>query len=204
MMEVGRQTARVLWEARHDKVSNSSVSPDGRLVATGSHDGGEDVRIWDADTGRLIHELPVGDAHVAFSHDGRRLYTTTGRLGRRGVELCAWRVGPWEMIHAVPLSRIISAPPGLAAAADGTVAVAWSMHEVRLLEPETFTEMVTLAAPGPDLMLVIAFSGDGRTLGTTSSGTLHLWDLPALRRGLRAIDLDWEPPAPAADSRPSP
>src|SRR5262249_5406765 len=120
------------------------------------------------------------------------LYTTTGRLARRGAELCAWRVGSWEMVRAVPLNRSSSAPPGLAVAVDGTVAVVWSMQEVRLLEPETFTELVTLAAPEPDLTLAIAFSGDGRTLGGTSRGTLHLWDLQALRRELRAIKLDWD------------
>jgi hypothetical protein len=77
------------------------------------------------------------------------------------------------------------------------------MQEVRLLDPATFTELVTLAAPEPDLSIAIAFTGDGRTLGATSSGTLHLWDLPALRRGLRAINLDWEPPAVVEDSRPA-
>jgi serine/threonine protein kinase/WD40 repeat protein len=201
MIEVGRQTARVLWQGRHDKVISASFSPDGRLVATSSVDGGDNLRIWDADTGRVLHELPVGDACLAFSHDGRHLYTATGRLARQGAELCAWRVGSWEPGRAVPLNRIASSPPPLAVAADGTVAVVWSMQEVRLLDPETFTELVTLAAPEPDLTIAIDFSGDGRTLGATSRGTLHLWDMPALRRGLRAIDLDWDLPAgpPAAD-----
>jgi hypothetical protein len=76
------------------------------------------------------------------------------------------------------------------------------MQEVKLLEPETFTELVTLAAPEQDMTITIAMSGDGRTLGATSRETLHLWDLQALRRELRAINLDWEPPAPAEDSRP--
>jgi WD40 repeat protein len=195
MIELGRQTARVLWQGRHDKVGSASVSPDGRLVATSSIDGGDNLRIWDADTGRVLHQLPVGDACLAFSHDGRHLYTATGRLARRGAELCAWRVGSWEPVRAVPLNRIVSSPPPLAVAADGTVAVVWSMQEVRLLDPETFTEFVTLAAPESDLTIAIDFSGDGRTLGAASRGTLHLWDLPALRRGLRDIALDWDPPA---------
>jgi serine/threonine protein kinase/WD40 repeat protein len=200
---VERQTARALWQVRHDKVRDYNVSPDGRLVATGSQDGGDGVRVLDADTGRLVHELPVGDAAVRFSHDGRSLYTATGRQGPGGAELCSWRVGSWEMVRAVPLNRISGAPPSLVVAGDGTVAVVWSMQEVRLLEPETFTEIVTLAAPRPDLTIVLAFSEDGRTLAATSSGTFHLWDLPALRRELRAIDLDWGPPTASEGPHPA-
>jgi WD40 repeat protein len=203
MIELGRQMARVRWQGRHDKVSQARVSPDGRLVASSSIDAGDSVRIWDADTGHVIHELPVGDAQVVFSHDGRHLYTTTGRLAPRGAELCAWRVDSWEPVRAVPLNRIVSTPPMVAVAADGTVAVIWSMQEVRLLDPETFTELVTLAAPEPDLTLSIGFGGDGRTLGVTSRGTLHLWDLKVLRRELRAIGLDWEALPPAEASRPA-
>jgi serine/threonine protein kinase/WD40 repeat protein len=197
MVEVGRETARVLWQGRHDKVGQADVSPDGRLVATSSTDGGDSLRIWEANTGRLLRELPVGDACLAFSHDGRHLYTTTGRLAARGAELCAWRVGSWELVRAVPLNRIVSAAPSLAVAADGRIAVCWSMHEVRLLDPETFTELVTLTAPEPDLILNLQFGPDGGTLAATSRGTLHLWDLHALRRGLRAVGLDWDPPAGA-------
>jgi serine/threonine protein kinase/WD40 repeat protein len=202
MIELGRQTGRVLWQVRHDKVAAARVSPDGRLVATSAQDGGDSVRIWDADTGRLLHELPVGDAQAAFSQDSRQLYTATGRLARRGAELCAWRVGTWEPVRALPLNRIVSSPPMVAVGPGGTVAVVWSMQEVKLLEPETFTELVTLAAPEQDMTISIAMSGDGRTLGATSRETLHLWDLQALRRELRAINLDWDGPSSPPPGRP--
>jgi serine/threonine protein kinase/WD40 repeat protein len=203
VIEVGPESARIIWQGRHVKVDGARHSPDGRLIATCSMETGDRVRIWDADTGRLIHELPVGDAWLAFSRDSRHLYTVTGRHARRGAELCAWKVGTWESGRSVPLNRITSAPPYLEVAADGTVAVIWSMNEVRLLDPETLTELVTLAAPKPDLTITFGFSRDGRTLGATSSETLHLWDLPALRRELRALNLDWQPSAATSESHPS-
>jgi serine/threonine protein kinase/WD40 repeat protein len=203
MIEFGRQTARVLWQGRHHRVRAARLSPDGRLVATSAiDDGGDNVRIWDADTGRLLHELPVGDAQTAFSQDSRQLFTATGRLARRGAELGAWRVGTWELVRAVPLNRIVSSAPMVAVAPNGTVAVMSGMQEVKLLDPQTFTELVTLAAPEQDMTISIAMSGDGRTLGSTSRETLHLWDLQALRRELRAINLDWDDPPPPPPGRP--
>jgi len=43
-------------------VKSTDMSPDGLLVATGSSDGL--ARVWDARTGTLVHEIPVGDTQV--------------------------------------------------------------------------------------------------------------------------------------------
>src|SRR5262249_13410075 len=74
-------------------VRTCAVSPDGRWVATGSHqsDDGIAARVWDARTGQPVKALPVpGPCGVAFSPDpeGRWLLTTSG--GGR-----LWRVGTW-------------------------------------------------------------------------------------------------------------
>src|SRR5260370_27975606 len=48
-------------------VRGIAVSPDGRWIATGSF-GGPGAKVWDAETGDLVKELPVANmCHVAFS-----------------------------------------------------------------------------------------------------------------------------------------
>src|SRR5262249_46487099 len=69
-----RQNAR--WLRPHREVRYIAVSPDGRWVVTGSH-GGDGMRLWDATSGRLVHEFlgvprDVGLVH-SFSPDGRWL-----------------------------------------------------------------------------------------------------------------------------------
>src|SRR5262249_19849642 len=50
----------------HDDVRFVAVSPDGRMVATGSFNGCG-VKIWEARSGKLVKELPVDQSRVCFS-----------------------------------------------------------------------------------------------------------------------------------------
>jgi WD40 repeat protein len=197
MVEVGAGGARSLWRAPLVNVGYFAARPDGRLVAGGSFEGGSGVRVWEADTGRLVQELPIGDASVAFSADGRRLFTATGRVAPGGAACCAWRLGASEPDLTLPLSRSTSSPPSLEVAADGTVAVAFTMNDVRLLEPDTLREIATLTSPDPRLVSGLVFSPDGCTLAVISGGPIRFWDLRALRAELAALGLDWDrPPYP--------
>ena len=191
MLEIKRDTIRVMWEDGKLNPNSFASSKDGRLVSVGSYWGGNGVSIWQADTGRLVRELPIGDAHMDFAADGRRLYATTGRLSPRGAECRSWWVGSWEPDRALPLKRTSHSPAHLRVAADGTVAVLFSMNDVRLLDPESLEELATLSAPEPGLLQGVEFSPDGATLLTTASGTVHVWDLRRLRQELAALSLDW-------------
>jgi WD40 repeat protein len=203
VVECGEEMARELWRGRHSNVFWTRVSGDGRLMATGSFEGGDGVRIWELETGRLVHELPIGDANVVFGHDGSRLFTTTGRVAPRGEECRAWRVGTWEPEGAVALRRSTSAPAPLTVAPDGLLVVASTMSGVSLLDPTTLSEVAALASPEPGLILGLHFSPDGSTLAVVTSGTVHLWDLRKLREELAGLGLDWDrPPYPPAPKWP--
>lgn len=66
-----------------------AVSPNGELIATGSHDGGG-VQVWAVRDGSRVAEMPMEESvGVQFSPDGKWLLTTKSpcRL---------WRVGVWQ------------------------------------------------------------------------------------------------------------
>jgi len=57
-------------------VSTLDISPDGRVVASGSGYADSSIHVWDASTGRLLHRLEGHTGWVSqlvFSKDGRRL-----------------------------------------------------------------------------------------------------------------------------------
>ena len=191
LLEINGETIRVCWEDWKLNASSFAASPDGRLIALGSYWGGSGVSIWDADTGRVVRELPIGDAHMAFAADGRRLYTTTGRLSPRGAECQSWWVDSWEPDRAVALKRTSHSPAQLRVAADGTVAVVFTMSDVRLLDPETLEELATLSAPEPALLQGIELGPESTPMLTSGSGTIHIWNLQRLRQELAKLGLDW-------------
>jgi WD40 repeat protein len=198
---------RESWLDRMPQATFPAASPDGRWVAAGSFDGGEGVRIWEADSGKLRKKLLIGDADAAFSPDGRWLYTATSRIAPQGPEIRAWRVASWEADRGLPLDRTTSSSAGLAASPDGrAVAAAVSQNAVRQLDAASFAEIGTLAAPETGLITYIRFSPDSSKLVFAASHLVHLWDLRRLRRELAAVALDWDAPsysdAPTSFRRP--
>jgi eukaryotic-like serine/threonine-protein kinase len=199
------ETIREKWSTKMNQVAYTAASPDGRWVAAGSIDGGSGVAIWEADTGRLAKELPIGDASVAFSPDGRWLYTATSRIAPEGPRVCAWRVGTWELQRGQALDRSASTPAGLTASPDGAVvAVPTSQDGVRLLVAGLSAELATLTAPETGLVGAIQFSPDSGMLALAASHLVHLWDLRHLRRELAEVGLDWDAPPYPAQPAPAP
>jgi hypothetical protein len=84
------------------------------------------------------------------------------------------------------------------------VAVVGTTNDVRLLDPDTLEEIMTLSAPRVEVLQGVVFSPDCTTLVAPASGALHLWNLPRLRRQLAELGLDRSteprPPSPAVSS----
>jgi serine/threonine protein kinase/WD40 repeat protein len=176
-----------------------AVSPDGRWVATGSHQlwRGPGCKVWDAASGRLVADLLVGGVcAVWFSPDSKWLVTGSGT--HRIWEVGSWREGP---------ALGSAGRDGCAFSADGKLLALDDVPGVvRLVEPGTGREVARLTAPVETRLMPRAFTPDGGKLLTIGMETkaLHVFDLRAIRAGLRDLGLDWVPagPLPGQDEGP--
>jgi WD40 repeat protein len=188
----GPSPRTVRLQPQHD-VRACAVSPDGRWVATASHEITDSfaTKVWDAATGRLVKELPVpGMCSVAFSLDGRWLLTTSG--GCRLWEVGSWKKGPK-----------VGGASGCFSPDSRLVAVEDSAGVIRLVASESGAELTRLEAPEQTRLVPVCFTPDSTRLIAIGIDTqaLHIWDLPVLRQGLAAIGLSGDAlPEPAGES----
>ena len=172
----------------HGDVRYVAVSPDGKWAATGSHGPSLVVKIWEVDTGKLVKTLRTGGgSRVAFSPDGQWLATGTA------AEYCIWEVGSWQKKHGLRRENAGSSMGWIVFSPDGKiVALLHSTSAVRLVDPATGREIATLPTAGEPY----CFSPDGSQLVTYAGrdGAFQIWDLRLIRRQLRELGLDWDPP----------
>jgi serine/threonine protein kinase/WD40 repeat protein len=179
-----RRPGQPVARTRHADTRYVAVSPDGRWLVTGSHNGTA-ARVWDVHTGELVKELlpEEGQMGVGFSPDGKWLATTGG-----GLRL--WSVSSW--LDTLRLGGTISAfsPDGSLFAAET------GQGSVRLVDPATGREYARLEGPNHDRAKCLAFTPDGAQLVATTddSQSIHVWDLRAIRRALAEMGLDWDQP----------
>jgi serine/threonine protein kinase/WD40 repeat protein len=187
--------------APQEGVRHCAVSPDGRWVATGSHGSlrdGVGVKVWNAQSGQHVANLPVPGGSLRFSPDGKWLLTSP--CGARIWRIGTWHEGPalggpssWSFGTFSPDSKLLalSDVPGV----------------VRLLRTATGKEVARLTAPEQTSLVPQCFTPDGSQLITAGhvSEALHIFDLRAIRKQLQALKLDWgAPPFPPAKKDPPP
>jgi len=167
-----------------------AVSPNGKLVATGSH-GFKSVMIWEAETGKLVKSLPGIGWRLNFSPDGKWLGTVAD-----GYHL--WEVGSWREGPKIGGGEGADFSPG-----GKMLAVESGMGAIRLVDPGTGLEFARLEDPNQDRAGRISFSPDGTKLIATTgdSQSIHVWDLRAIRDKLADMNLDWGLPT-YAPSKP--
>ena len=156
-----------------ESVACASVSPDGRWVATGSHD--RSARIWDSATGTERHRLHVGEwlTDTAFSPDGTRLATVAIGGQARLWDPASGRELADLQGHDGHVNSVAFSPNGeqlITTSNDGTVRI-WRTH--------AGTEVSRLATRSASATSSAAFSPDG-TRVVTADGleqSARIWDL---------------------------
>jgi WD40 repeat protein len=151
------------------------LSPDGRLVATGDHDGL--LQLWDAATGRELKQAPAhrtGIVSVKFSPDNQQLASGSAYGD----------VTLWDVQTLTPLATLRGQSGSiysLAFSPDGRRLVTggnWQ-HAVQFWDVATRQMVATLPAPGAQHEAV-RFSPDGHALLTVNSlGALNHWRAPS-------------------------
>jgi WD40 repeat protein len=183
-----------------------ALSPEGRWAAAGHYQGylplaRAFVTVWEVPTGRswTLPGSPSSD-HVDFSPDGRWLVVGGGGDYR------FYRVGSWRAGPVLPREALELIPGPMAFAHDGGVlAIARTLTDVQLVDPNTGRALATLLAPEPRQVSWLCFSPDGGRLAVATTGDhVRLWDLGRIRRQLAAMGLDWDhsPDPPAAAGPP--
>lgn len=173
----------------HPHAFQVALSPDGRWAASGARLKGG-VRVWDLSNGEAACDLEQGeDAFVAFSPDGQWLLTAT----RLGYQL--WRTGTWE--EGPRIEPEANAPLQSFAVAFSPrgdfLAVQQNGDRIALYDARTVTPLANLETPRLARLEYLRFTGDGQQLAALGVGQIvQLWDIPAIRRELRARGLDWE------------
>jgi serine/threonine protein kinase/WD40 repeat protein len=192
-----RDAIKKRWEQAVGNAVAFGTSSDGRWFAAGSLEGGNGVLILETPTGKLVRQLPIGDAVPLFSPDNQWLVITTGgRMPTPGGECCLWRTDTWEKVRSTSLRRMSSTPAILTISPDGALlAVTSAMNDIRLMHLETLEEIATMTPPESGIILGMRIDGDGRYLTANVNNTIHIWDLHRLRKSLREIHLDWDSPA---------
>ncbi|HUG90916.1 MAG TPA: WD40 repeat domain-containing protein, partial [Planctomycetaceae bacterium] len=164
-----------------------SISPDGRLLATGAWHG-RDVKIWNVKTGELQTTLPASNARVCFGPAGNELVVDEGS------HFTVWRVSDWKQLLPRTVKSTAAVPGPIAFSPDGRwLALRDSPRQVRLLDAATFDELASFKLTSEEFIDSLIFDPQSSRLivGTTNSRAIHIWNLNRIREKLREIQLDW-------------
>jgi RNA polymerase sigma factor (sigma-70 family) len=158
-------------------VSSVAFSPDGKVLATGSHMG--TVRFWDPATGKELRVLTAHDGGViglAYSPDGRTLATGSWDRTIRLWDAATGKPIRTMLGHTSEVSRLAFAPDGKVLASggkDGTV---------RLWDPATGVMLLSIAAHAGEVR-GLTFSPDGKRVASAGTDKLvYVWDAASGKR----------------------
>lgn len=164
-----------------------AVAPGGDWSATASFRG-YGVLLWRRNVG-LVHQLVTNDsAQLAFSPDGKLLATASPDALR------IFNTADWKVQRSEALQIAGAYPAPVSFSPDGQMlAYSPDRREIRLTEPLTGEERLTLHSPTAGSLNQMRFSPDGRWLAVVEeTRVVRCWDLRLLRTKLAGMGLDWK------------
>jgi WD40 repeat protein len=176
--------------AAYDWSVNSLVfSPDGsRILSSGWNE--DRARLWDAVTGRLLHEF--GDGYVwsaCFSSDGGRIIT-------QGSAIRLWDADTGSLLTTCADEQearaAVFSPDGKWLVVAGAEPVLW--------DAQSGARVKSFAGHSDGAFDAVAFSVDGRQVVAKESGTITAWDLET--GNLAAVLEAWPPVATPSEVSP--
>jgi serine/threonine protein kinase/WD40 repeat protein len=186
--------------AEHPGGDVRALSADGQYAASSGWYS-DRVRLWHISSCRILHEWTVGKrTYVFFTPDSRALVIS------RGEEFSFWEVKrPYRLIRRLP--RESNQYPGwVSFTTDGKLmALEMSPGVMHLVETASGRTVARLTDPDGDRATWQAFTPDGTRLVVLAgySSAVHIWDLRAIRRRLKQMNLDWDWPEAATAGQTS-
>ncbi|MET0645310.1 MAG: caspase family protein [Pyrinomonadaceae bacterium] len=163
--------AEAFIEFQYGGLLEIAISPDDKLLASGNRD----IKLWEVNSGRLLHTIPTGDTTVtsfAFSPDGSRLASNGVPTG----VIRLWDTATGSKIrdlagHDSPVNTLTFSPNGQLLASGGrdkTVRL-WSLTDSKPIATLT----------GHDVQLYkVFFTTDGEKLISLSGdGAIRVWSV---------------------------